>query len=155
MKTKTLFGLLSVLAVCILLVGPAIATSYTSVTADKDIYRRNETVVITYEGLGGSNYQYNVRIAVLNEEQNIFATSEPLPEVSGNINYTWEWNQIGNYGEYAGQRAIPGTYYITLGYFYTNGTVMWLFPSTYPYLDNFTIGGSGGPGNGPGGPGRP
>jgi hypothetical protein len=143
MKIKATLGLLSVFAVSMMFVGSTFAASYYAVYADADIYGRNRTVAITYEGLGGNNYQYNARIVIF-DESNVIVATNSLPDISNNIVYTWDWNHIGNYGGYDGIRASAGTYYITMGYFYGDGTYS-LWGETGFYMDEFALRGGGRP----------
>ncbi|MCK5397416.1 MAG: hypothetical protein KAJ33_04125 [Thermoplasmata archaeon] len=124
MKSK-IIGIAVVFVAFAMLSVPVLGTPVGSLTADHDTYRWNKDVTITYEGLPPANYQYEVRIVILNDAEDIVATD---PITSGL--HVWVWDHVGNYGAYNGSTVDDGFYDITLSYF-DNGSLMWLWGGTY------------------------
>ncbi len=144
MKIKAVISLLSVLGITFMMAGSTIGSSYNAIYTDQDSYNKSETIVITYDGLGGASYSYPVKIVVLDDAGEIVATSALLPEVSGYILFEWNWDQTLD----DGSTATGGTYYVTGAYYYDGGVIIW---GSFDSYNSFTIGHQGpSPAPGPG-----
>ena len=121
MKSK-IIGIMAVFVAFAMLSTPVLGAAVNSLTADRDTYR-NQDVEITYDGI--ASYQYEARIIILNEAEDIVATETITSGLQ-----VWDWDHVGNYGVYNSSVDL-GTYEITMSYFYSNGTLMWLWGGTY------------------------